>query len=175
MGTNNPSDEQLELVESRIIELADSCVDPGLPIESDSYFEEHGFDIESAAGQLTAKLKAYCRDADVAPSIEDHPQVRRMARYLLENVDYDILSAPISSELLKSKPKSGGSTSGGGGGGGGGGLTRGKMAVAAVLLVLALFLIYFFVLSGGGEEAPPALVGGGRIRGGRAHRGHNHS
>ena len=52
MGTNNPSEEQLALVEARIIQLADTCVDPGLPIESDSYFDEHGFDLESASGQV---------------------------------------------------------------------------------------------------------------------------
>ena len=52
MGTNNPSGEQLALVEARIIQLADTCVDPGLPIESDSYFDEHGFDLESASGQV---------------------------------------------------------------------------------------------------------------------------
>ena len=47
MGTNNPSEEQLALVEQRIIALADTVVDPGLPMESDSYFDEHGFDLES--------------------------------------------------------------------------------------------------------------------------------
>ena len=38
------------------------------------------------------------------PTVEDHPQPRRMARYLLENVDYDTLAAPLSSELIAAKP-----------------------------------------------------------------------
>ena len=50
MGTLNPTDEQLELVESRIIALADTIVDPGLPLEADSYFDEHCFDLESTVG-----------------------------------------------------------------------------------------------------------------------------
>merc|ERR1740138_401049 len=114
MGTNNPTDEQLGLVESRIIALADTVVDPGLPMESDSYFDEHGFDLESAAGQLSAKIKAYCKDSDgPEPSLEDHPQVRRMARYLLENVDYEILEAPLGADLLQMKTKTASKVGGG--------------------------------------------------------------
>ena len=182
MGTNNPTDEQLELVESRIIALADTIVDPGLPLEADSYFDEHGFDLESAAGQLSAKLKLYCKDAEgVEPSLEDHPQVRRMARYLLENVDYDILSAELSSELLSSKPAAAG-------GGGGGAIAapdtkKMTMIVGAILLVLALCaVLYFFVFSGGAKAAEggidmSSMTGGGRggRGGGRAHRFRNGS
>ena len=181
MGTNNPTDEQLELVESRIIALADTIVDPGLPLEADSYFDEHGFDLESAAGQLSAKLKLYCKDAEgVEPSLEDHPQVRRMARYLLENVDYDILSAELSSELLSSKPAAAG--------GGGGAIAapdtkKMTMIVGAILLVLALCaVLYFFVFSGGAKAAEggidmSSMTGGGRggRGGGRAHRFRNGS
>ena len=174
MGTNNPSEEQLALVESRIIALADSCVDPGLPLDSDSYFDEHGFDLESAAGQLAAKLKAYCKDAEgLEPSLEDHPQVRRMARYLLENVDYEVLEAPLSNDLLSSKKPAAKSAAGGGGA-----LLFGfprPAVIGAALLLLVIICALVFFLSGASTPsleskhgAPHVHAAGGR--GGRAGR-----
>lgn len=169
MGTNNPSEDQLALVEQRIIALADTIVDPGLPMESDSYFDEHGFDLESAAGQLAAKLKTYCKNAEVEPSLEDHPQVRRMARYLLENVDYEILEAPLSKDLMQMKDASSSKASG---------ATTGssKTLIYVGLAFLVLFVCAaLFVMLGGGGSKPEhqfhALTsGGGGGRGGRKWR-----
>ena len=60
-----------------------------MALDANSYFDEAGFDDEMSA-QLQAKLTEYIQSADeVVPSPEEHPQPRRMARYLLENVDYD--------------------------------------------------------------------------------------
>jgi hypothetical protein len=176
MGTNNPSEEQLELVEKRIIALADTCVDPGLPMESDSYFDEHGFDLESAAGQLASKIKAYCKNAEgLDPSLEDHPQVRRMARYLLENIEFDILEAPLSSELLQMKAK-GGAISKSTGGGGAGGLSRIALLGAVAFFVLLVCVLAFVFMGGGvGTKAHmshihPAASGGPRLGKGRGWR-----
>eukprot|EP00310_Coccolithus_braarudii_P014182 CAMPEP_0183352262 /NCGR_PEP_ID=MMETSP0164_2-20130417/28852_1 /TAXON_ID=221442 /ORGANISM="Coccolithus pelagicus ssp braarudi, Strain PLY182g" /LENGTH=182 /DNA_ID=CAMNT_0025524655 /DNA_START=54 /DNA_END=602 /DNA_ORIENTATION=+ len=146
MGTNNPSEEQLDLVTNRIIEIAETCIEPGLPIEADSYFEEHGFDLESASVQLTAKLKLYCKDTEgIEPTVEEHPQVRRMARYLLENVDYDILEKKLSQEVLKPAGKA--MSTGGGLG------ERGIYFYGAVVLaVLVIALLLFFML--GGSSTP---------------------
>lgn len=177
MGTNNPSEEQLALVEARIIALADTVVDPGLPMDENSYFDEHGFDLESAAGQLAVKLKAYIKDAeDVEPSLEDHPQVRRMARYLLENVDYEVLEAPLSNELLQMKA---GTSPKGSAGGGGGALSRPALLGGLALIVLVLCVLAF-VMFGGGDAAKShghmgnlhtaTYGGGGGGRGGRGSR-----
>ena len=107
MGTNNPSDEQLELVTGRIVELAQSLY-PYVALEDNSYFDEAGFDDEMSA-QLQAKLVEYIGNAeDVTPSLEEHPQPRRLARYLLENVDYEevrlLLSPPPRSPPPPSSP-----------------------------------------------------------------------
>jgi hypothetical protein len=170
MGTNNPSEDQLQLVESRIIALADTVVDPGLPMDGDSYFDEHGFDLESAAGQLSAKLKRYCADQEgLEPSLEDHPQVRRMARYLLENVDYEVLDTPLPPELLSMKATAIKSTSGSGTAVGG--VPRHLVIYGGVALaVLAIFLVLYFVLGSGGVAddgtAKPHHEGGHRHSGG---------
>ena len=133
MGTNNPSDEQLDLVTERecppskpsaaarhlaavaptapeldpsprttcpfvstgIISIASSLY-PYVALDANSYFDEAGFDDEMSA-QLQAKLTEYIQSADeVVPSPEEHPQPRRMARYLLENVDYDEVRHSLS-------------------------------------------------------------------------------
>ena len=182
MGTNNPSEEQLALVEQRIIALADTVVDPGLPMESDSYFDEHGFDLESAAGQLATKIKAWCKNAEgLEPSLEDHPQVRRMARYLLENVDYEILEAPLEAAVLKMNVK-GASTSGGSSMAGG---SRTLLYVGLVALVVLACVAMLYLLSGdatkphhlhapgggGGGGGGGGSGGGGGGRGGRGGRG----
>ena len=103
MGTNNPSEEQLELVTSRIIELAQSLF-PYIALDDNSYFDEAGFD-DAMSAQLQAKLTEWLGSAEgVTPSPEEHPQPRRMARYLLENVDYDeVLAPPLSPALLSGK------------------------------------------------------------------------
>ena len=173
MGTNNPSEEQLALVEQRLIALADTVVDPGLPMESDSFFDEHGFDLESASGQLSAKIKAYCRDPEgVEPSLEDHPQVRRMARYLLENVDYEILEAPLSPELMQMKPKAQSKAVAVAG-------NRNVIYGALVAVVLLICVALYVGLGGGSASAPhehgaahfhAPERGGGRGRAGRAWR-----
>ena len=105
MGTNNPSEDQIERVQSQIIAIAQSITGEADMLEANSYFDECGFDSEARALALAAKLKTYCKNADdLDPNIEDQPQPRRMARYLLENVEYEILDAPLSTELLSSKP-----------------------------------------------------------------------
>ena len=124
------------------------------------------------ASQLTAKLKEYIQNAeDVEPSpLEDHPQPRRMARYLLEGVDYAVLEVPLSSKLLSGekvtvvaiKPA-----------GGGGELILGMprayvMAAAAVVAILIVCVVVFLMLGPGGGVA--AAAGGGK-RGGRGGRG----
>lgn len=164
MGTNNPSEEQLELVTNRIIEIAETCTEPGLPMEADSYFEEHGFDLESASQQLVMRLKAYCKDADgVEPTLEEYPQVRRMARYLLENVDYEILEKPLSNELLKPVGKSSTPSSG-----------RGVVFYAAVLAVVVVLLMLIFMVSGSSKPQPAikaAEAAIGHVRSGRGGKG----
>jgi hypothetical protein len=86
MPTSNPSDEELELVTSRILELAQSLY-PYVALDENAQFEEAGFDDEMAA-ELASRLHAYCDNMEgLNPSpLEDQPTPRRMARYLLEEV-----------------------------------------------------------------------------------------
>lgn len=171
MGTNNPSDEQLELVTSRIIEISQALY-PYVALDGNSYFDDAGYDEEMAA-QLTAKLKEYIQNAEeVEPSpLEDQPQPRRMARFLLENVDTAILEAPLSSKLTSGekvtvvsiKPA-----------GSGGELLFGLpkayvMAAAAVMAILIVCVVVFLMLGPGSGVA--AAAGGGGKRGGRGGRG----
>lgn len=170
MGTNNPSDEQLEVVTTRIVEISQALY-PYVALDENSYFDDAGYD-EEMASQLTAKLKEYIQNAeDVEPSpLEDHPQPRRMARYLLEGVDYAVLEVPLSSKLLSGekvtvvaiKPA-----------GGGGELILGMprayvMAAAAAVAILIVCVVVFLMLGPGGGVA--AAAGGGK-RGGRGGRG----
>ena len=71
-----------------IISIA-SALYPYVALDANAYFDDAGFDDEMSA-QLQAKLTEYIQSADgVVPSPEEHPQPRRLARYLLENVDYE--------------------------------------------------------------------------------------
>jgi hypothetical protein len=100
MGTNNPSEEQLELVTGRIIELASALL-PYVALEEDSYFDEAGIDGEMLA-ELSQRIAAYCGNVEgFEISLEDHPQPRRLARYLLENVDFEVLEPPLPAALLR--------------------------------------------------------------------------
>eukprot|EP00322_Chrysochromulina_rotalis_P025011 CAMPEP_0115859402 /NCGR_PEP_ID=MMETSP0287-20121206/16597_1 /TAXON_ID=412157 /ORGANISM="Chrysochromulina rotalis, Strain UIO044" /LENGTH=169 /DNA_ID=CAMNT_0003313701 /DNA_START=53 /DNA_END=559 /DNA_ORIENTATION=- len=165
MGTNNPSEEQMELVQSRIIEIAQSLTEEACMLEANGYFDEVGFDIEARGASLAAKIKEYCQNAeDLDPNIEDHPQPRRMARYLLENVEYDILEKPLSAELIASKPQVV-STVGGGDGATVFGLPRNIALGIAALLVLLFVVALYFALTppSAGVDAMPthAHHGGG--------------
>ena len=80
-----------------IISIA-SALYPYVALDANAYFDDAGFDDEMSA-QLQAKLTEYIQSADgVVPSPEEHPQPRRLARYLLENVDYEEV------RLLRSPP-----------------------------------------------------------------------
>ena len=71
MGTNNPSEEQMELVTGRVIEIAQSLAEEACMLEAQGYFDECGFDLEARGAALTAKLKQYIKDAeDVDPNSE---------------------------------------------------------------------------------------------------------
>ena len=50
----------------------------------------------SAAEPRSRSIALAPRTSTARSSIEDHPQPRRMARYLLENVEYEILEKPLS-------------------------------------------------------------------------------
>ena len=147
MGTNNPSEDQIERVQSQIIAIAQSITGEADMLEANSYFDECGFDSEARALALAAKLKTFCKNADdLDPNIEDQPQPRRMARYLLENVEYEILDAPLSTELLSSKPVV--SSKGSGAGGESiAGLPRNAVLAIAALLVLLFFVALYFALA----------------------------
>ena len=104
MPTSNPSDEQLELVTGRVIELAQALY-PYVALDDGAYFDTAGFD-EHMAAELAARVEGYCRNADgvaISP-LEEQPTPRRMARYLLEMVEWEVLEAPLSSALL-AEPK----------------------------------------------------------------------
>lgn len=172
MGTNNPSEEQLELVTGRIVELAQSLY-PYVALEDNSYFDEAGFDDEMSA-QLQAKLVEYIGNAeDVTPSLEEHPQPRRLARYLLENVDYDTLATPLSPSLLSGakvnvvsvKPAGDGALFG---------LPRNVVLGAAAVVLLLLICVavfYFFGMASGGVSAAAATDAAAHHGGGRGGRG----
>ena len=163
MGTNNPSEEQIEHVQAKIIELATSITDDAAMLEANSYFDECGFDVESRGNALQAKLIEYIEKAeDVDPTVEDHPQPRRMARYLLENVDYEILEKPLSSALVKSKPtvtvKSAGE----------GAMLFGyprNLVLALALVLLLMIGAIAFVVSSMGAEPEHNHGGGGGLGG----------
>merc|ERR1712137_399030 len=105
--------------------------------------------------ELTSRIHKYCDYADgVIASLEEHPQPRRLARYLLENVDYEILEQPLSSGLLAgpSEPVAKDSP----------GLIAGfprhyVFAAALVIVLIVLLLVFFFMQAGpdsGGLEEP---------------------
>ena len=62
MPTSNPSDEQLELVTGRVIELAQALY-PYVALDDGAYFDTAGFD-EHMAAELAARVEGYCRNAD---------------------------------------------------------------------------------------------------------------
>lgn len=172
MGTNNPSEEQLDLVTGRIIEIA-QAVCPYIALEQDSYFDEMGFE-GPLARELTTRLNTYVGNAeDVQISLDECPQPRRMARHMLENVEYDVLEKPLNAALLREAddfdaPKEVGS-----------GLAGKRNIILAVvaILVLVLCIVAFIVLGGGGsnassESGESAGHGGqGRAHGGGGHGG----
>ena len=182
-GTNNPSEEQIELVQSRVIELAQSLADEASMLDANAYFDECGFDIESRGQQLSAKIKQYCEGAedleDLEPSIDDHPQPRRMARYLLENIDIEILEKPLSADLVKSKPAVSVTAIKSTGGGGDEAMIFGypRNLVIALIVVLLLMAgaIGFVVMKSSGGGAPIHVGGGGGGRGGKGKGWRNRS
>ena len=100
-GTSNPSEEQLALVTARVIEIASAISETAASLDGSGYFEDSGFDDEERGAALSARLLEYCGSVEeLDPNIDDHPQPRRMARYLLENVEFEVLQAPLPSALL---------------------------------------------------------------------------
>lgn len=98
--TSNPSEEHLELVTSRIIDIA-QAVCPFVSLDDNSYFDEAGF-VKEMSSELHRRLLVYVNHAEgVNPSLEDYPQPRRMARYLLENVEIEVLETPLAPCLLE--------------------------------------------------------------------------
>ena len=86
-----------------IISIA-SALYPYVALDANAYFDDAGFDDEMSA-QLQAKLTEYIQSADgVVPSPEEHPQPRRLARYLLENVDYEEVRLLLLSPSPRSPP-----------------------------------------------------------------------
>lgn len=88
MPTSNPTEEELELVTTRVVELAQALY-PYVALDDNSSFEHAGFD-EDMAAELTARLVSYCQDTEgimISP-LEEQPTPRRMARYLLEEVPF---------------------------------------------------------------------------------------
>ena len=78
MPTSNPSDEQLELVTGRVIELAQALY-PYVALDDGAYFDTAGFD-EHMAAELAARVEGYCRNADgvaISP-LEEQPTPRRL-------------------------------------------------------------------------------------------------
>ena len=149
-------------------------------LDANAYFDECGFDIESRGAQLSAKIKEYCEGAEdlaeLEPSIEDHPQPRRMARYLLENVDVEILEKPLSAALVKSKPAVSVTAIKTIGGDDGDvamlfGYPRNLVLALIVVLLLMAGAIGFVVMSSSGGGAPVHAGGGGGGRGGGLGRG----
>lgn len=174
--TSNPSEEQLEFVTGRIIDIAQAVL-PFAMLDADTYFDEAGFD-EGLSAVLQERLAAYCGQADdVLPSVEDHPQPRRMARYLLENVDYDVLEAPLPAALLAEAPTTGGPAKGGLIGGTGSdavllGYPRHLVIAAAATLLLLLLACIALYLTTGRETADAGAArhrhhGEGFVAGGR--------
>ena len=68
MGTNNPSEEQMELVTARVIEIAQSLAEEACMLEAQGYFDECGFDLEARGAALTAKLPASVLKSSTASS-----------------------------------------------------------------------------------------------------------
>jgi len=155
--TSNPSEEQLELVAGRIVEIA-QAICPFVALEAETYFDEAGFD-DDMCKELFKRVVIYIENPEgVEPSLEDHPSARRLARYLLENVDYDVLEAPLSSKLLAEmeEPKKAG--------GGGAllfGLPRPVVLGGLIVLLLALCALAYFAIQGGASSPSPALEGAG--------------
>ena len=105
-GTSNPNEEQLALVTARVIEIASAISETAASLDGSGYFEDSGFDDEERGAALSARLLEYCGSVEeLDPNIDDHPQPRRMARYLLENVEFEVLQAPLPSALLTREPR----------------------------------------------------------------------
>ena len=88
----------------------------------------------------------------VEPTLEDHPSARRLARYLLENIDYDVLEQPLSFELLAEmeEPKPAAALIMG--------YSRNTVLAGVAALVLVLCVLAFVLLGGGSSsQASPAV------------------
>jgi len=166
----------MELVQSRVIELAQSLREEAAMLDATGYFDEFGFDLEASGAQLSAKIKEYCTGSEnyeeLEPSVEDHPQPRRMARYLLENVEYEILEKPLSEALVKSKPKVDviGIKSAGGDGAMLFGYPRNLVLALMLVVILMVCAIGYVMMSSSSSAAAAAggaMAHGGGGRGGR--------
>ena len=167
--TSNPSEEQLELVGQRIIDMA-QAICPFVALEAETYFDEAGLD-DAMCKELFKRVIAYIENpADVEPNLEDHPSARRLARYLLENVEYEILEAPLNPKLLAEMEE----TPAASGGALIMGLPRNVVLGGAVALVLILCLLAFFMLSGSSSGAAGAAAVAGDAGAAKPHSGHGH-
>ena len=83
----------MELVQSRIIELAQSLREEAAMLDATGYFDEFGFDLEASGAQLTAKLKAYRNSKRVCALM-----MLDLDRFKQVN---DTLGHPAGDELLK--------------------------------------------------------------------------
>jgi len=153
------------MVTTRIIEIA-QAVCPYIALENDSYFDEMGFE-GGLATELTTRLIVYAGNAEDVPiSLDENPQPRRMARYLLENVDIEILEKPLTAALLKEVDDLDGSVKPDGSGGNG--RSRNLMLAIIAVVVLVLCIAAFIMLGGGGSQPEPLLTTHGGHRGGGA-------
>ncbi|KAL1503300.1 hypothetical protein AB1Y20_011352 [Prymnesium parvum] len=146
--TSNPSEEQLDLVSGRIIEIA-QAICPYVALEAETYFDA-ALD-EDMCAELFKRVIVYIENPEgVEPNVEDHPSARRLARYLLETVEYDILAAPLNPKLLKDMPL----PSAGASSGLVMGYPRNVVVALAVAAVLLLCILAFFLLGGSAAPSP---------------------
>eukprot|EP00966_Prymnesium_polylepis_P313210 7237221-Prymnesium_polylepis.3 len=67
--TSNPSEEQLELVAGRIVEIA-QAICPFVALEAETYFDEAGFD-DDMCKELFKRVVIYIENPEgVEPSLE---------------------------------------------------------------------------------------------------------
>eukprot|EP00316_Scyphosphaera_apsteinii_P017128 CAMPEP_0119308862 /NCGR_PEP_ID=MMETSP1333-20130426/12813_1 /TAXON_ID=418940 /ORGANISM="Scyphosphaera apsteinii, Strain RCC1455" /LENGTH=185 /DNA_ID=CAMNT_0007312731 /DNA_START=23 /DNA_END=580 /DNA_ORIENTATION=+ len=166
--TSNPSDEQLDLVTSRIIDLAQALY-PYVALDENANFDDAGFDDEMSA-ELTTRLIAYCGHKDgICPApLEDQPTPRRMARYFLEEVDWEVLEQPLDRRLLSPpapKTKSSSVLLLG--------FPRNFVLAIGVVVLIVLLVILFLVFSSSAPSATPQVqnVPPGTHHGGQGRHG----
>ena len=155
----------------RIVDIA-QAVCPFIALDDNSYFDEAGF-VNEMGVELHRRLLEYTGTAEgIDPALDEHPQPRRLARYLLENIEYDVLEAPLASGLLDefspdaAKPKTGLIA----------GLPRHyALAGMAVLLLVLICVVIFFTMGQPSSESEAQMLpkhdhslgrhGGGRGKG----------